>query len=171
RALYGGQLADEQVLFEVTNRLFAPVVAGIMIAAVLSAIMSTADSQLLVAASSASHDLPLRGRGSLAVSRLVVALISLLAVVVAVLLPQTIFARVMFAWTALGAAFGPPLLVRLAGFDLPPAALFAAMAVGFLGTVVFYWLPNTPGDWLERLVPFFASLAICMAAARRGRPA
>jgi Na+/proline symporter len=120
RALYGGLLADEQVLFEVANRLFAPVVAGVMIAAVLSAIMSTADSQLLVAASSVSHDLPRRGRGSLAVSRLVVALISVLAVVVALLLPQTIFARVLFAWTALGAAFGPPLLVRLAGFELPP---------------------------------------------------
>ena len=169
RALYGGQLADEQVLFEVTNRLFAPVVAGIMIAAVLSAIMSTADSQLLVAASSVSHDLPRRGRGSLAISRAVVALLSILAVVVAVLLPQTIFARVLFAWTALGAAFGPPLLVRLAGFDIPPAALFAALAVGFLSTVAFYWLPNTPGDWLERLVPFFASLAICLATARRER--
>jgi sodium/proline symporter len=169
RALYGGQLADEQVLFEVTNRLFAPVVAGIMIAAVLSAIMSTADSQLLVAASSVSHDLPRRGKGSLAISRAVVALLSILAVVVAVLLPQTIFARVLFAWTALGAAFGPPLLVRLAGFDIPPAALFAALAVGFLSTVAFYWLPNTPGDWLERLVPFFASLAICLATARRER--
>jgi sodium/proline symporter len=169
RALYGGQLADEQVLFEVANRLFAPVVAGIMIAAVLSAIMSTADSQLLVAASSVSHDLPRRGRGSLAGSRAVVALLSIIAVVVAVLLPQTIFARVLFAWTALGAAFGPPLLVRLAGFDVPPAALFAAMATGFLGTVCFYWLPNTPGDWLERLVPFFVSLAICLSAARSGR--
>lgn len=168
RALYGGELADEQVLFEVTNRLFAPVVAGIMIAAVLSAIMSTADSQLLVAASSASHDLPRRRRGSLAVSRLVVALISGLAVVVAVFMPQTIFARVLFAWSALGAAFGPPLLVRLAGFHVPPAGVFAAMAIGFLGTVWCYWLPNTPGDWLERLVPFFASLAICAAAARRG---
>jgi sodium/proline symporter len=171
RALYGGLLADEQVLFEVTSRLFAPVVAGIMIAAVLSAIMSTADSQLLVAASSVSHDLPRGARGSLAVSRLVVALISGLAVVVAVLLPQAIFTRVLFAWTALGAAFGPPLLVRLAGFELPPARVFAAMATGFLGTVWFYWLPNTPGDWLERLVPFFASLAICMTSARRGRAA
>jgi sodium/proline symporter len=167
RALYGGQLADEQVLFEVTNRLFAPVVAGIMIAAVLSAIMSTADSQLLVAASSVSHDLPRHGRGSLAVSRLVVALISALAVAVAVVLPQTIFARVLFAWTALGAAFGPPLLVRLAGFEVPPARVFAAMATGFAGTVCFYWLPNMPGDWLERLVPFFVSLAICLSAARR----
>jgi len=171
RALYGGQLADEQVLFEVANRLFAPIVAGIMIAAVLSAIMSTADSQLLVAASSVSHDLPRRGRGSLAVSRLVVALISILAVLVAVMLPQTIFARVLFAWTALGAAFGPPLLVRLAGFELPPASVFAAMMTGFLGTVCFYWLPNTPGDWLERLVPFFASFAICVLAARTRRAA
>jgi sodium/proline symporter len=167
RALYGGLLADEQVLFEVTNRLFAPVVAGIMIAAVLSAIMSTADSQLLVAASSVSHDLPRRGRGSLAVSRLVVAAISVLAVIVAVLLPQTIFARVLFAWTALGAAFGPPLLVRLAGFDVPPARVFAAMATGFFGTVCCYWLPNTPGDWLERLVPFLVSLVICVVSARR----
>ena len=169
RALYGAQLADEQVLFEVANRLFAPVVAGVMIAAVLSAIMSTADSQLLVAASSVSHDLPRRRRGSLAVSRLVVALISLLAVLVALLLPQTIFARVLFAWAALGAAFGPPLLVKLAGFEVPPARVFTAMMVGFAGTVFFYWLPDTPGDWLERLVPFFAALAICAAAARRER--
>jgi sodium/proline symporter len=168
RALYAGALADEQVLFEVANRLFAPVVAGVMIAAVLSAIMSTADSQLLVAASSVSHDLPRRGRGSLTTSRLVVALISLLAVMVAVLLPQTIFARVLFAWTALGAAFGPPLLVKLAGFEIPPQWMFAAMATGFGGTVCFYWLPDMPGDWLERLVPFFASLAICAGTARRG---
>ena len=164
-ALFGTAVADEQVLFETANRLFPPVVAAVMIAAVLSAIMSTADSQLLVAASSASHDLP-RDGGGLWVSRLVVALISALAVVIAVLLPQTIFARVLFAWAALGAAFGPPLLARLAGLEVPPVAVFTAMAVGFAGTLLFYWLPNTPGDWLERLVPFFAGLAICLAAAR-----
>jgi Na+/proline symporter len=144
------------------------VVAAVMIAAVLSAIMSTADSQLLVAASSASHDLPRRGRGSLWVSRLVVALISALAVVIAVWLPQTIFARVLFAWAALGAAFGPPLLARLAGLVVPPAAVFLAMATGFVGTLLCYWLPDTPGDWLERLVPFGLGLAICLATARRG---
>jgi Na+/proline symporter len=171
RALFGGLPGHEQVLFEVANQLFAPVVAGVMIAAVLSAIMSTADSQLLVAGSSVSHDLPRRGRGSLAMSRLVVALISALAVAVALLLPQTIFARVLFAWTALGAAFGPPLLVKLAGREVPPERVFAAMAVGFLGTVFCYWLSDTPGDWLERLVPFFSSLAICLVPARRGQRA
>ncbi len=169
RALYGGLLADEQVLFEVANRLFAPVVAGLMIAAVLSAIMSTADSQLLVAASSVSHDLPRRRRASLLMPRLVVALISLLAVAVALLLPQSIFVRVLFAWHALGAAFGPALLVRLAGFAVQPRAVFAAMAVGFAGTVLLYWVPDTPGDWLERLVPFAAALAICAFGAQRAK--
>jgi sodium/proline symporter len=170
RALFGAGLAHEQALFETANHLFSPVVAGVVIAAVLSAIMSTADSQLLVAGSAVSHDLPRRGRGSLAISRLVVALISAVAVAVALLLPQTIFARVLFAWSALGAAFGPPLLVKLSGRELPPPALFAAMATGFLATLWCYWLPDTPGDWLERLVPFFLSLAICLAAARRARP-
>ena len=53
---------------------------------------------------------------------------------------------------------------------VPPAAVFAAMAVGFGGTLLFYWLPNTPVDWLERLAPFGAGLAICLAAARRRSP-
>ena len=57
RVLYFGLIESEQVLFEVANRLISPVMAGIMIAAVLSAIMSTADSQLLVAASSIANDL------------------------------------------------------------------------------------------------------------------
>jgi sodium/proline symporter len=168
RVLYAGLLDDEQVLFEVANRLFPPVAAGIMIAAVLSAIMSTADSQLLLAASSVSHDLSPGRRRGLALSRGVVALISAVAVLVALLLPQTIFARVLFAWHALGSAFGPPLVVRLAGRELPPAALFAAMLTGFAGTVLLYWLPNTPGDWAERLLPLAASLAICLAASRPG---
>jgi Na+/proline symporter len=82
-------------------------------------------------------------------------------------LPQTIFARVLFAWHALGAAFGPPLVVTLAGREIDAKAKFFAMAVGFAGTVFLYWLPDTPGDWAERLAPLAASLAICLAGARR----
>ncbi|MFZ0428271.1 MAG: sodium/proline symporter, partial [Acidobacteriota bacterium] len=64
-------LADPEVVFiSVTNLLFHPVMAGIMLAAVLSAIMSTADSQLLVASSSVTHDLGI-GR-SLGLSELTV---------------------------------------------------------------------------------------------------
>ncbi|MEJ2521920.1 MAG: sodium/proline symporter [Gammaproteobacteria bacterium] len=170
RVLYPGLPEGEQVLFEVANRLFAPLAAGVMIAAVLSAIMSTADSQLLVAASSVSHDLPRTPREGLTLSRLVVLAICVLAVIIALFAPQTIFTRVLFAWHALGAAFGPPLVVKLAGRHIEPGILFAAMAVGFAGTVGLYWLPDTPGDWAERLLPLAASLAICIAGSRSGSP-
>jgi sodium/proline symporter len=167
RVLYQDMIEGENVLFEVANRQLAPVAAGIVTAAVLSAIMSTADSQLLVAASSVSHDLPRTRRQGLFVSRAVVALICGLAIMISLWLPQSIFTRVLFAWHALGSAFGPPLVARLAGFELPPAGVFAAMAAGFAGTVLLYWLPNTPGDWAERLLPLTASAGICLAAARR----
>jgi Na+/proline symporter len=167
RVLYQDMIEGENVLFEVANRQLAPVAAGIVTAAVLSAIMSTADSQLLVAASSVSHDLPRARRQGLFVSRAVVALICGLAIMISLWLPQSIFTRVLFAWHALGSAFGPPLVARLAGFELPPAGVFAAMAAGFAGTVLLYWLPNTPGDWAERLLPLAASAGICLAAARR----
>lgn len=94
----------------VAAELFPPVVAGCMIAAVLSAVMSTADSQLLVAASTVSHDLVERpdARATLlARSRWTVLALSALAVVAALAVEETIFSRVLFAWSAMGAAFGP----------------------------------------------------------------
>ncbi|MBT8061155.1 MAG: sodium/proline symporter [Gammaproteobacteria bacterium] len=154
---------SETIFFVMTESLFTPLMGAIVLAAVLSAIMSTADSQLLVAASAISHDLGL-GKGSaernLLVSRLTIAALVVLAVAVALFLPEKIFSRVLFAWSALGAAFGPVLLARLAAWTPRPAAVLAAILAGFGLSVYFYVLPNTPGDVLERVAPFFASLAI-----------
>ena len=95
-------------------------VAGIIIAAVLSAIMSTADSQLLVAASSVSYDLKwgASNKAQLLISRLSVAALSILALLLALYAPEAIFSRVLFAWAALGAAFGPLLIVLVMGFKV-----------------------------------------------------
>ncbi len=173
RVLYFGLVDSEQILFEVANRLISPVAAGITIAAVLSAIMSTADSQLLVAASSVTHDLPgarLAGRQTLARSRWVVAALSAVAVSLAVGIPDSIFSRVLFAWAAIGSAFGPPLVLVLLGFRLSGRGLFRAMLAGFSLTVLFHWLPDlpAPGDAVERLVPLAASAWIAYATRKRG---
>lgn len=156
----------EQVFFLLLNDLFPPVVAGVMLAAVLSAIMSTADSQLLVAAASATHDLGVR-RKELGLHRLAVASICLAATVLALYLPQSIFARVLFAWHALGSAFGPLLLVRLLRGPVAPGHALAAMLSGFTLTVFLHWFPDTPGDALERLLPFAIALAIVWRGVRR----
>ncbi len=163
---------EEQVFFLLLGELFPPVVAGVMLAAVLSAIMSTSDSQLLVAASSVTHDLGLR-RPDLWPHRLALAAICAVAALLALYLPQTIFARVLFAWHSLGSAFGPLVLVRLFRGPVVPGFALAAILTGFTLTVMLHWLPDTPGDALERLLPFAAALAIALRGGtppQRGRP-
>ncbi|MBT8130645.1 MAG: sodium/proline symporter [Gammaproteobacteria bacterium] len=168
RVLIEGQGSGEQVFFVLSDQLFPPVVAGVMIAAVLSAIMSTADSQLLTAASSVSHDLRLvRKDSGLRYTRIVVVVLSVAAVALALLAPQSIFSRVLFAWHAIGSAFGPIVFLRLAGFDIAARALVASMLCGFFLTVFLYWMPDTPGDFAERLMPFMLALLIAGTGARR----
>ena len=147
---------NEQVLFGVTSLLFHPIAAGIIIAAVLSAIMSTADSQLLVSASSLSYDLKkdIDGRKSLLISRLAVGLMCLISMSIALFAPEAIFSRVLFAWAAIGSAFAPLLIVMLLGQPVKGAYRFAAILVGFGLTIYFNWQENSPGDILERVLPF-----------------
>ncbi|MEO0421081.1 MAG: sodium/proline symporter [Pseudomonadota bacterium] len=155
----------EQAFYGLTATLFPPVVAGIMLAAVLSAIMSTADSQLLVAASSVSHDLR-RGadeRISLFTSRAVVLGLSAFALGLALYAPQSIFSRVLFAWHAVGSAFGPLVVTMLLGRTIPVPVRLAAMGAGAGLTVLAHWLADSPGDWLERLVPLAVSALIVWA--------
>jgi len=162
-------LADaEQVMFHLSTLLLPAVLAGVMVSAILSAIMSTADSQLLVAASSVSHDLR-DGRDSgargLAQARWVVLGIGALAVLIAIAFPESIFNRVLFAWQALAAAFGPLLVVTLWRGPVAPRWRVAALSGGFLTTVVLSWTLDSPGDWAERLLPL--ALALAMWGARR----
>jgi len=159
----------ENVFFELTETLFTPVLGALLLAAVLSAIMSTADSQLLVAASAIAHDLGLgqnRTLSTLMISRLTTVALVVCAVLVALYLPETIFRRVLFAWVALGSAFGPTVFMRLAGVDLKPGGVLLSILSGFSLAVVLYLLPNSPGDIAERLLPFIVGLVILFLSKR-----
>ena len=158
-------LGDGEVAFVAAARvLFPPVVAGVVLAAVLSAIMSTADSQLLVAASSVVHDLPDGDMDDAPAmvrrSRLVVVGLSAAAVIAALVGDASIFKRVLFAWTAMGAAFGPLLLVLVLGGPVRPGARLGAIALGFVGSVVAYSIPGAAGTAWERVLPFAVALAV-----------
>lgn len=159
-------LADsEQVFFAVNARLFPSVFGAILLVAVLSAIMSTADSMLLVAGTTVAHDLGITRRyrlRALLVSRLVIAVISLAAILVAVHIPATIFQRVLFAWVAIGSALGPVILCRALGMTIPPGRILPAVATGFVVAVTCYLLPDTPGDIVERTLPFALGLAVLL---------
>ena len=159
----------EQILIVMGNQLLPPVLAGIILAAVLSAIMSTADSQLLVAASSVSHDLKSSGEEfSLNQTRIVVAVICVIAVFMAIFVDKSIYSRVLFAFSAMGAAFGPLLIGRMQG-GVPKINAISAMAVGFFGTLLFYYSDMKPeGNPLERLIPFSLAFVIVQMGRKKG---
>ena len=163
--LYQSLENPETVFFVMTDSLFTPVLSAILLAAILSAIMSTADSQLLVAASAIAHDLG-HGRDHpktiMLVSRLTIVALVVIAVLVALYLPETIFNRVLFAWIALGSAFGPTIFLRLGGVRLRPGSVLLSIWLGFILAVTLYLLPSTPGDIAERLLPFTAGLIVLL---------
>ena len=170
RVLFADLGDFEQVLFKSAETLLPAVVAGVMLAAVMSAIMSTADSQLLVAASAISYDWNLAdGKVSTGLlrTRVTVVVVLIFATLLALLWRADIFSRVLFAWAAMGAAFGPILLVRLCGRAVSAFGTLMAMSSGFLLTVLISLIWATPGAVAERLLPFFVALTIAVAASRR----
>jgi sodium/proline symporter len=167
RVLFADIGDSEQVLFETAQRLLPAVMAGVMLAAVLSAIMSTADSQILVTASSITYDWSLAEGNSgdgLGKSRATVVVVLTLATILALMWRADIFSRVLFAWVALGAALGPVLVLRLAGRRVSAAGTLGAMLAGFCSTLILSWLPDTPGDVAERIVPFVLAFAVAVSA-------
>lgn len=170
RVLFADLGDSEQVLFHAANELLPAIISGVMVAAVLSAIMSTADSQLLVAASAISYDWNLAGgkkSDGLAGTRTTVVVVLILATILALVWRADIFSRVLFAWSAAGSAFGPILIMRLLGRSVSSTATLAAMVTGFGVTVIISMFPDTPGDFAERLVPFFLALAIAYSGSRK----
>ncbi len=164
----------ESVFFGLTNALMPGVLAGIVTAAVLSAIMSTADSQLLVAASAVAHDLGLErhfGLSPILISRLVIAFLCFGAVWVTLALPSDVFSRVAFAWTSLGSAFGPIVVARALDIPVRPMAVLGAMVTGFALTVTFHFFPHNPPAIFERIVPLVLACVILFGCSRNYRPA
>jgi sodium/proline symporter len=124
------------------------VFAGILLSAIMAAIMSTADSQLLVSASSFSNDLykvVLRKKASnrelITVSRLAVGAVALVALVMAMDTSSDFFKVVMkmvsFAWAGFGAAFGPLILLALFWKRTTLAGAVAGMVTG--AVTCFVW--------------------------------
>ena len=160
KVMYSTVSDPESVLFFVSQRLFGPVFAGIITAAVLSAIMSTADSQLLAVASSVDRDWKGGRDTKISSSRIAILLVVISAVILSLFAPETIFTRVVFAWTALGAALVPMVFSKVLSWKVSSTAAGLSILTGFLMTVILHQFPDTPGDIIERVVPMLLGFLI-----------
>jgi sodium/proline symporter len=119
--LYITDIADPEKIFMMSvDTLFFPILAGVLLAAILAASMSTADSQLLVTASSISEDIfkkyikkDATDDDMIKIGRFAVIGIALVAMVIAFDPESSVFGLVSYAWAGLGAAFGPVIIASL----------------------------------------------------------
>lgn len=162
-----GQGGDPEQLFPLLSRqMLNPWLAGVMLAAILSAIMSTVSSQLLVAASAISRDMleevfgvARSGRTSVLAGRVTVLVLGLAAIAVALQDVRVVFWFVLFAWSGMGAAFGPPLLLGLGTKLVTRWGAMAGVLTGFVVTIV--WKQAGWSDSLiYELIPAFALSAV-----------
>lgn len=168
--LYSGLERPQLALFALAERLLPPSLAAFIVIALLVAIISNVGSQLLVLSTSLAVDLrrataPL----SLPLMRTGLVVAAILACCVAFYTPSGVLDQAIFAFHALGASFGPLLLVRLSNKRIRPGSTLGAMWAGFVLSFLFHLLPDAPGDFLERVLPFIAALGIALTGGERRR--
>jgi sodium/proline symporter len=162
RALFPG-LEDAETIFPVlSSELFPPLITGVMMVIVLSAIMSTVDSLLLLASSavvrdtmqkiigSAKSDQTLAGYG-----KIVTILIGVIGIAFAIEEVKFIFWFILFAWSGLGAAFGPVIICMLYYKRTTLAGVAAGMLGGFLTSIIWVLVFKVDSYDLYEMIPGF----------------
>ena len=182
------ELADsETIIVRIASLIsehgvLAALLAGVILAGILAATMSTADSQLLAASSSVSQNLAVEffklkisGKKSMLLARSVMVGISLVAAYMARDPDSSVFRVVSFAWAGFGAAFGPVVIFGLFWRRSNRWGALAGMVSG--GVMVFIWkflIAPMGGVWgIYELLPAFvvSSIAIVTVSLATAPPA
>jgi len=167
-ALYGAdKFTDPEFLMPyMATSLLPGWIAGILISGAMAAMMSTADSQLLVTASAISEDLihkvgkrDLSPEKLLTVSRMATIIVGIFAFVMACTSTDLVFSLVSYAWSGLGASFGPVLLCIIYWKKVTREAAIGGMLTGSLSTIIWKNIPGLNSIISERFVSYLLALA------------
>jgi len=167
----GRLIADQEQLMPMMARSFMPEwLAVIMICGAIAAMMSTADSQLLAAASAISEDIYRRlinpdasQRRLVGIGRGAILVVGAVGFVLAWTADTFVYNMVLYAWAGLGAAFGPPLLLSLRWRRTSRAGVLAGFVSGTVAVVVWYNVPALRANLYEMIPGFVVSLLATIA--------
>ncbi len=153
----------EHIFVFLSGSMFPALIAGVLYAAIMAAIMSTADSQLLVASSSITNDILSKTKWAqgqenldkklMWIARGIVIVIAVLAIILALYGGSNIMGLVSYAWAGFGAAFGPLMILSLYWKRMNLYGALAAMFTGFL--TVILWNTFLSGTGIYELLPGF----------------
>lgn len=153
----------EMIYLVLSSDYFGPALYGLLVGGIFAAILSTADSQLLVVASTFVRDIyekilrkntEIAESDKLRLSRWIVVLSGALAMVLAFVAKDLVFWLVLFAWGGLGASFGPAIILSLYWKRTTRAGVLTGMVAGTVVTIVWkLWLKSPTGVY--ELIPAF----------------
>lgn len=166
-AYFPGGLDDhERIFMFMIDVMFNPLVAGVLLTAVLAAVMSTADSQLLICSSTIADDIykavfrqQASQRELVMVGRIAVLGVSSVAVMLALNPESSVLGLVAYAWAGFGAAFGPTLIASLFWSRMNQWGALAGVIVGGLTVIIWSQLSGGLFDIYE-IVPAFILSAV-----------
>jgi len=174
QALFPG-LVDAEHLFPIAAENLLPTfLTAIVLTGVIAAIMSTVSAQIIVAASAMAHDIyskvihgSLTPNRILLISRLTIFLIGLGAMLVALMDTRVIFWFVLFAWSGLGASFGPVILFTLYSKKITRNGAIGGMLTGFFTTVAWKTAGLSDAIIYELVPAFLLSSFVIWGVSRR----
>ena len=164
----------EQAMPLLAKELLPPILAGLLISGAVAAMMSTADSQLLVSTSAITEDfihqylgLSISNKTLLLIYRITIIILGIIAFCIAIfseLSGKNIFGVVSYAWSGLGSSFGPVLVLSLWWPKTTRKGVIAGLLVGFFSTIIW---ANTELKFIisERFVSFtFAFVMVLLVS-------
>lgn len=180
-AILGSGLEDQEMVMPILAKTLLPGwIAGLMISGAIAAMMSSADSQLLVVTSSLIEDIYVRlfrpesdPKILILLSRIATIVVSFVALILAFTNEDLIFDMVSYAWAGLGASFGPPLLLSLRWKKTTAAGVMAGMLAGTISNIIWKNTPVLENAIDLKLASFVISLfftvAVSLMTANRRR--
>jgi len=169
QAIFIDPLLDEPetALIQLTQLLLTPALAGLVLAAIMAAVMSTVDSQLLVCSSAIVEDLYKYFRKEKAVdaqmiwlSRVALILVGLVALLLAFDPDSSVLMLVAYAWAGFGATFGPLILLSLYWPSLSVVGARSGLFAGLLGVILWENMAGGIFELYELLPAFVFAMAI-----------
>ena len=155
--------AHETIFMELSKELFHPIIASILLSAILAATMSTCDSQLLVTASAISEDVyksfikpSATDKELINISRITVIIVAFIATFIALNPNSSIFGLVSYAWAGFGSAFGPTILLSLYWKRMTKKGAIFGILSGGLTAIIWIILKKFGGIFqIYEIVPGF----------------
>lgn len=160
---------SEKIMPVMVMTLLNPILAGILLSGAVSAMMSTASSQLMVVSSSMTEDIYLHvakkkisEKRMLRLNKMLTLLVGLVGFLLAISMKDTVYGLVSYAWSGIGASFGPAIVLLIFWKRLSRAGIFASLITGTLSAVIWKTWLLEPTGISERLASYLLAFGMAV---------